>query len=448
MNIHPVTIEKLIHGGYGLARLEDGRAVLIQRALPGEKVEIRITEEKKSYLQGIATAIHTAHPGRIAADCPYYGDCGGCNLQHCEYPTQLTLKKAIVADLLARHSAGLREAASLLAEPLPSPATFGYRQRIRLQIDTAGRPGYRRFHSHEIVAIRRCPIARPELNQALAALLNHPSLAALMRHCAELELLADPAAARVAGLLHLTRKPRPKDAEAAACLCRDIPLIDRIFFQAEGYPLSNAAKKAAGGERERTLRVVYPPEVTSDDALELAWEVGGFCQVNLEQNRRMIATVLDFAGPAKDEDLLDLFCGMGNFSIPLALRCRSLLGVEGQASAIRSARANSLAAGLSNCEFRQMPIHAACDELVATGRTFACVVIDPPRQGAPGLARQLAALTAPTAGRLVYISCDPATLCRDLAELLANSFVLRRLQPIDMFPQTHHIETVALLEKN
>lgn len=446
MNINPLTIKKLINGGYGLARLEDGRSALVQRALPGECVDIRVTDEKKSYIQGTATRIHTSHPARITPACPYYGDCGGCDLQHCDYAGQLTLKKEIIADLLLRHGSPLlQEAADILTEPLPSPLIFGYRQRIRLQIDPAGRPGFKRFHSHEIIPICRCLLAREELNQALVNLQGHAAFTGLIRHCLELELLVDPAAAKVVCLMRLMRKPRPKDVETAARLCREIPLIDRIFFQAESFPLGNATKKPARGDEERTLGIIYPPDNELATALELSWEVGGFCQVNLAQNLRLIKTVLDFANPAVDEDVLDLFCGMGNFSIPLAGRCRSLLGIEGQASAIRSARSNSRKAGLSNTEFYQMPLHTACDELVGAARSFACVVIDPPRQGAPGLARQLAAFTGK---RLVYISCDPATLCRDLAELIKTGFTLRRLQPIDMFPQTHHIETVALLEKN
>ncbi len=446
MNINSLTIKKVINGGYGLARLENGQVVLVQRALPGEIVDVRISEEKKSYLQGTVTRVHGNHPARITPECPYYGDCGGCDLQHCDYPGQLTIKRAIIADLLVRHgSSDLREAAGILLEPLPSPAIFAYRQRIRLQIDSAGRPGFKRFHSHEIIPICRCLIARDELNEALAALPGHAAFTGLMRHCVELELLTDPATAGVICLMHLQRKPRPKDVEAAARLCCDIPLIDRIFFQAKAFPLGNAAKKAAGGDGERPLGIIYPADDENAAALELSWEVGGFCQVNLAQNRQLIKTVLDFANPAADEDVLDLFCGMGNFSIPLAGRCRSLLGIEGQASAIRSARANSHRAGLSCAEFRQMPLHAACDDLVRADRSFACVVIDPPRQGVPGLARQLAELTGK---RLVYVSCDPATLCRDLAELLEKGFSLKRLQPIDMFPQTHHIETVVLLEKN
>ena len=143
--------------------------------------------------------------------------------------------------------------------------------------------------------------------------------------------------------------------------------------------------------------------------------------------------------------MLDLYCGMGNFSIPLAGRAHTVLGIEGKGAAIRSAQKNSEAAGLDNTEFSKSPIHPACEKLLAAGRTFDFVLIDPPRQGAPGLADRLSGLCR---SRLVYISCDPATLVRDLADLCRQGFTVSRIRPVDMFPQTHHIETVVLLEKN
>jgi 23S rRNA (uracil1939-C5)-methyltransferase len=445
MNIHHLTIKKAINGGYGLARLEDGRAVMVRQALPDETVDIRITEEKGSYLQGVATKIHTPHPQRTVPPCPYYGTCGGCDLQHCDYPGQLGLKKAIIADLLERHPApAIRQAAELLEKPLPSPLSFAYRQRIRLQVDAGGRPGFRRFHSHEIVPVSRCLVAGEELNAALAGLLSHKNFSTLLPQVSEIELLADPERGTVVCLCHLKRRPRPRDLEQAAGIRHDLRGIDRIFFQGEAFPLTAVGRPADTRPDDRTLSVLYPPS-EGMPALHLSWEVGGFCQVNLAQNRRLIDTVVDFTAPGPGDTVLDLFCGMGNFSIVLALRCRSLLGIEGQGSAIRSARSNSLRAGLANCEFHRMPLRTACEELARDGRVFDHVVIDPPRQGAPGLAAQLASLTA---GRLVYISCDPATLCRDLADLVETGFAIRRIRPVDMFPQTHHIETVVLLEKN
>ncbi len=166
--------------------------------------------------------------------------------------------------------------------------------------------------------------------------------------------------------------------------------------------------------------------------------------MNLAQNKILIETVLDFSQTEKTETVLDLYCGMGNFSIPLAMSSKEVLGIEGQGSAIRSAKENAFNAGLTNTRFMKKPVDVACKELAERGEHFDCVVIDPPRQGALGLAGYLATIAS---RRLVYISCDPATLCRDLADLTNEGFSIKRIQPIDMFPQTHHIETVVLLEK-
>lgn len=443
MNIHHLAISKVINGGYGLGRLDDGRAAMVRLALPGETVDFRIEREGKSLVEGVAVRVHTPHPRRVEPPCPYYGACGGCDLQHGDYPCQLALKKAIIGDLLERHpEPAVRQASAILAEPLPSPLAFGYRQRIRLQIDSRGRAGFRRFHRHEIVAVARCLIARDDVNRTLAALRSHPACSSLLQQTTELEIMADPDGGGTVCVFVLNRRPRPRDFDQAAILCRESAPIDRIFFAGRDFPLTPAAGRDP--QIGHGLSVTYPAEA-GRPVLALGWEAGGFCQVNLEQNRRLIAAVVELAAPGPEESVLDLFCGMGNFSIPLARECRRLLGIEGQGSAIRSARANARRAGLGNAEFHQSPIHAACDQLAAQGPDFDCVVIDPPRQGTPGLARQLAELTG---RRLVYISCDPATLCRDLGDLLAAGFTVRRLQPVDMFPQTHHIETVALLEKN
>ncbi len=177
----------------------------------------------------------------------------------------------------------------------------------------------------------------------------------------------------------------------------------------------------------------------------MEWEVGGFCQVNLEQNRNLVDLVCKYAAVQPEETVLDLFCGAGNFSLPLAATARTLVGIEGQGAAIRSARRNSENAGFANTTFFKQPIQKACLELTAAGKRFDLLVIDPPREGIPGLATMVGGLCR---NRLVYISCDPATLGRDLADLTSAGFRIAAIQPVDMFPQTHHIETVVLLEKH
>jgi 23S rRNA (uracil1939-C5)-methyltransferase len=440
-------IEKAVNGGYGLARRENGHIVLIRHVLPGETVMARIILEKKGFAEAVPIAILEASPHRIPPPCPHHGICGGCDLQHCDYDHQLQIKRQIIGDLLQRapqHS--LSQAVPLLAAPLASPRIFGYRQRLRLQVSDNGVPGFRRFHSHQCVPITRCLLAPPELNRALQQLRLQGSFHRLLRLSTELELLLNPASSGVVCLFHLVRKARPADIKLAETLTASVPELEGIMFSGQDFlPVSIHRNGEARPPSSLSLELLLPPfPGHTDKPVALAWEASGFCQVNLEQNQKLIQTVLDLCRADQGSSVLDLFCGMGNFSIPLAMGCASLLGVEGQGAAIRQARQNSERAGLANTRFEKSPIHQYCQTLAAAGERFDCVVIDPPRQGAPELAPLLARLTGQ---RLIYISCDPATLCRDLGALTSAGFRLRKLQPVDMFPQTHHIETVALLER-
>jgi 23S rRNA (uracil1939-C5)-methyltransferase len=219
--------------------------------------------------------------------------------------------------------------------------------------------------------------------------------------------------------------------------------MENIFFLGEKFQLTdcyNRKEKSPG----KHLIVSYPATVWGLRPLKFLWEAGGFSQVNLQQNLQLIRIVLEFARVTEDETVLDLFCGMGNFSIPLALPAKQVTGIEGQGGSIRSAKLNAENNGLNNTRFVKSPVHDGCQKMKEEGLQFDCVIIDPPRRGVPSLADNLARLTKK---RLIYISCDPATLCRDLCELTLAGFTIKNIQPVDMFPQTHHIETVVLLEK-
>ncbi|HID69794.1 MAG TPA: 23S rRNA (uracil(1939)-C(5))-methyltransferase RlmD [Desulfobacterales bacterium] len=428
-------IEKLVHGGFGLSHDADGKVVLIEGTIPGETVRIKIRSQNKNLAQGAVTEIITPSSHRIKPPCPFYQKCGGCDFQHMDYPFQLQAKKTIIEDLLARSShPDLRKAAdTLLTVPLASPGQFNYRQRIRLQVDDRQVPGFHKRRSNHCIAVDNCLLAEDTINDCLQGLLHQPAFDKLLCQTESLEILYDPDSSKIFLLIHFKRKPRPADKQYALELIQNIPEIQNISFTGDGFAVT---------ENDSLSFTLAPIPSRTGKALSLSWETGGFCQVNRKQNEILIQTVLEFCHITKKESVLDLFCGMGNFSIPLAEQAGSLLGIEGQGSAIRSARKNSIAAGQNNTEFIKRPIHKACEWLVQENRLFDCVVIDPPRQGIPGLARELATLCTK---RLVYVSCDPATLCRDLADLLEQNFHLENLQLIDMFPQTHHIETIALL---
>lgn len=443
MQPETITIEKIVNGGYGLGHIA-GQVVLVRHVLPGETVRVKVKSPKKTHLIAELAEILDAHRQRRQPPCPHAGQCGGCDLQHAAYSLQLGIKKAILAELLQRATASLAKAADELADPLAAPAEFGYRQRLRLQVDSRGRLGYHRHQSHDIVAITDCPLASAMHNRILTLCGIDSRAKKLSTLASEVEILENPDSGRAVLIFHLRRKPRPADLAAAKTLVTNSPEIEGVYLRGEGFPLLGPFWEKGGERANHRLHLSYPPSPTLPHGLALSWEVGGFCQVNLAQNRALIDTVLAFSQPQPGQRILDLYCGMGNFAIPLALQGAEVHGIEGQAAAIRSATANAATYPEIAATFRQSPIDVAVAELLGAGISYHCLVIDPPRAGAPELASALAKLTAQ---RLVYISCDPATLCRDLGQLLESGFSIRKIQPIDMFPQTHHIETVVLLEK-
>lgn len=429
-------IEKLVHGGLGLSHTEDGQVVLLEGAIPGETVQSKIHSTSRNLLQGSVTRVTTASAHRIQAPCPHYHKCGGCDFQHMDYSCQLQGKYDIAKDLLLRSShPDLRSAATLLTAPIASPQQMNYRQRIRLQVDDQQIVGFHKRRSNDCIAVRSCLLADPAINSCLEQLHQQRSFDKLLAQTDALEILLNPDTSRISIIIHFKRKPRPADKQHAENLLKSLSELEDIFFMGEGFAVTGHNK----------LSFTLPPiPLHTDRSLRFSWETGGFCQINIEQNRTLIRTVLDFCKISRENTILDLFCGMGNFSIPLAENAGTVFGIEGQASAIRSAQINSVKANQSNTKFIKRPIHQACRELVQDNRVFDCIVLDPPRQGVPGLAEDLGNLCRK---RMIYVSCDPATLCRDLADLLKQGFVLQKLQLIDMFPQTHHIETIALLER-
>lgn len=444
MHKQNITIQKIVNGGFGLGHLPSQQVVLVHFGLPGETITVTTQESNKNYLFGKVVHIDKKHPARINPPCQYYESCGGCNLQHCDYETQVLLKKEIITDLLS-HQRVLDATTinSIVRDVIPAPSPYHYRQRIRLQVKSDTTLGFNRFRSNDIVEIGSCLLAQPSINNALAAIQKHEATPHLLERSNELELQQDPSTDLVSCIFHFSRKPRPTDLKKAEQLCTGIEWIDRVFFSGDDFPMVGPVA-ALDSAPTKLLSLRYQNLKGLKNSLQLDWEVGGFCQVNPMQNRKMIETVLEFCNATAKDTVLDLFCGMGNFAIPMSHIAASVDGFEGQGSSIRCAKQNAIHAKKANTHFVKKPVHAACEQLIKDNRTFDIIIIDPPRQGAPELALLLNKLCSK---RLVYISCDPATLCRDLKDLMKSGFSIQMIQPIDMFPQTHHIETVVVLEK-
>ena len=443
-DLRTVVIEKLVPGGLGLGRLKEGIVVMVRYVLPGEKVLVNEEDRKKDYISATLRDILSPSPDRIVPPCPYFGRCGGCDLQHAGPEAQMRLKKAILADNLQRNAGNLFSGSPLtIEEPLEAPEQFNYRQRLRLQVDREGRYGFFRPGSHILEPISQCLLARDELNNVLLQLRTSDTFPELAKHCNAFELLFNPAENDTVMLLHFLRRPRPGDCQLSAGLAHDTNGLASILMQVEGYGLYDPLAQTF---------LTAPPILSHTMAIQkikteltLSWEAGGFCQVNLEQNSNLVNLVLEMVANGGHSRTLDLYCGYGNFSLPVAITGAEVLGIDAQNAAIRSARRNAEQNGIHNCRFEKNQVTGAVTALCTAGKTFETIILDPPRQGAPETAALLPKLRPE---EIIYISCNPATLARDLAALMEAGYQLSRLVPVDMFPQTHHLESLALLKRS
>jgi 23S rRNA (uracil1939-C5)-methyltransferase len=437
---HFITIEKIVAGGLGLGRLASGLVVMVPGTLPGERVRITEQRRRKGYLEAEAVEIVEPAAARVMPACPIFGRCGGCDLQHAAYPAQVALKTAVLREQLGR----INLAGDVWQEPLAASAPFGYRQRIRLQVDeSTGRFGFYRPRSHQVEPVTRCLLARPEINEIWRQLQAQETLPLLLAHCRSLEISVSPDDGGVALLFLLRRKPRPRELQLAREICGNFSGLLGCLFTGPDFEAMDPLGQQSGPPSFLS-RFTLPASVTGSRPLTLTVEPGGFCQVNSSQNEQLVRTLLAWAALEPGERVLDLFCGMGNFSLPLALAAREVVGCDLQGAAIRAAKRNAEQAGLTNCRFLRQPAAAGAREMLTGGERFDLLLLDPPRQGCADLLSLLPELGA---RRLIYISCDPATLARDLVGLREQGFQLRRLQMVDMFPQTHHLETITLLER-
>jgi len=377
-------VESLAAGGDGVAHAPDGRVVFVPATAPGDRVRVRVTEEHGKWLRAELLAVETPGPGRIAPRCPLVGRCGGCAWQHLDDATQRAEKARMLRDALERIG-GLAAPAGI--EVVPSPP-FGYRGRAR--IGTArGVVGYRRLRSHALEPTAACPVLVPALEEALAKLAASPPVRA-----GEIELAAGEGG-------HVRA------------------------WGPGGRLLGDASLSIAAGPHH--VRV----------------SPGVFFQGNEPLRGVLLEAVLDAAG--RGERVLELCAGAGFFTLGLAERFGEALAVESSPPAVRDLRANVAAAGLANVRIECGPLAALLAGGALAGFAPDAIVVDPPRTG---LGTEVAeALAGLGARRLVYLSCAPPTLARDLAALVRHGLRLTRVRGFDLFPQTPHVEALALLER-
>ncbi|MFC3607457.1 23S rRNA (uracil(1939)-C(5))-methyltransferase RlmD [Stutzerimonas tarimensis] len=421
-----LVIERLSHDGRGIA-FHDGLTWFVSGALPGEAVEARVLAARGKIVEARAERVQSSSPARQDPACRHAGTCGGCSLQHASPEDQLALKQRTLAEQLQRF-AGLE--AETWAAPLTGPA-LGYRRRARLAVrwnsQTAALDlGFRASASQTIVSIDECPVLVEPLQRLLPSLLTTLRSLQQPRAVGHVELFSGTAEAV---LVRHVQPLQPGDLQRLTDFCQ--AHAAQLWLQGAGEP-----------ERfDSTQRLAYRLEPWS---LELNYRPGDFIQVNAPVNDAMIAQALEWLAPKPDEAVLDLFCGVGNFSLPLARLAGSVVGIEGVEAMVARARTNAEHNRLTNAHFYRADLSKPLAVAPWAAQGFPAVLLDPPRDGALEVVRQIESLAA---RRVLYVSCNPATLARDAVELGRQGYRLRRAGVLDMFPQTAHVEAMALFEK-
>ncbi len=433
-----VTIEKLVHGGDGLARLPDGKVIFVPETIPGERVQVEIRQKFKDYALARVKRVLLPSPTRKDPPCVYFPACGGCQLQHIEYKAQLDYKLAVFKETLSRIG---EIPLAVLENCLPSPEALGYRHRLQFHVHQGtGALGFLKRRSHDLVPLKRCLLARPEINEVLERLPHVAAWKRLHPYVTRVNLGVSLAEKKVCMLFWTQVPPRREDLEEIRA---SLPVLKAIFYWVRGREPEGPFPQEAPHRGRRLFPV--PPEVSGlqEEAFFFA-APGVFVQANWEVNLALISAVKLYARPEKGLPILDLHSGMGNFLLPLGVVSRVGLGVDTDHRAIADARYNQRKWGLSDLSFEVSSALEALLNFLKEGERFPVVLLDPPRGGCKELLRFLPDLVEE---RLIYISCDPPTLARDLNILLKSGFDLELLKPFDMFPQTFHLESLALLRR-
>ena len=412
-----VTVNDLDPFGQGVAR-HNGKALFVPGLLPQESAEVVLVEDKRQFARAEVRRRRNDSPDRVTPVCPHFGVCGGCQQQHASIALQQQSKSAALARLMKRD-----------VEEIISASAWGYRRRTRLSLNWQPKAqrlemGFRKASGKEVINITRCPVLVPRLEALLIPL----------RQC-----LSDLQGARHLGHVELVQA----DNGPMIVLRHTAALVDADKQKLERFSHSEGLMLYLAPESEILERVSGEAPWYSSDGLRLTFSPRDFIQVNDGVNQKMVATALAWLDVQAHERVLDLFCGMGNFTLPLATRAASVVGVEGVPSLVAKAQENAQQNGLHNVTF----FHENLEDDVTTQpwarQGFDKILLDPARAGAAGVMQYIVKLAAK---KVVYVSCNPATLARDSEALLNAGYQIQRLAMLDMFPHTGHLESMVLFE--
>jgi 23S rRNA (uracil1939-C5)-methyltransferase len=424
------TIESLRDDGRGVAHI-DGKAVHIAGALPQEEVMFTYTRKRSKRDEGVVSEILTPSVDRVEAPCRHFDICGGCSLQHLAPEAQIELKQSNLLKAFANAQVEPDE----LFSPLTTGSSLGYRRKARLGVKNVPKKGrvlvgFREKGSSFLAEIESCEVLHPKVGQLLMPLSELVGALSIVDKMPQIEVsMGDEECVLVFRVLE---PPSPEDELLLKQFASDNIL--HIYLQEAG-PESVRPLQGEGVSLQYSL-----PEF----GIDVNFLPNDFTQVNYELNRLMVPRAVELLNPQQDDQVLDLFCGVGNFTLPLATRSKSVVGVEGDQSLVERAKGNALQNGIDNVSFFTANLYESLDQEPWLSQQFDKALIDPPRSGAQEVLEHL-----PKMGikRLVYVSCYPETLARDAGELVhTHGYRLLGAGVMDMFPHTAHVESIALFE--
>jgi len=432
------TITDLSHDGRGVARI-DGKAVFVSGALPGEEVLLRIRRRHRHFDEAEVVEFRTRSPHRVEPRCRHYGQCSGCSLQHLDAESQIEAKQRVLAENFER--IGKVAPASWLPPLTDQP--WGYRRKGRLSVRNVVKKGrvlvgFREEDNPRFVAdIEQCEVVHPALGPKIGLLAE---LVSAMDAAADIAQIEFAAGDDTVALVFRHLKPlSERDLAALTAFAQQHGFA--IYLQPGGissvHPLWPEHPRLA-------FRIASGREDTQD--VELEFRPLDFVQVNAGMNQRMMARAMELLDPQATDRVLDLFCGLGNFTLPIARRVAEVVGVEGEHGLVERAAENAMRNGISNARFEVANLFEDQRHAVWAKQSWDKLLLDPPRAGAD---KVLEYLPHRETRRIVYVSCHPGSLARDAGILVQkHGFRLSAAGVMDMFPHTAHVESIALFERD
>jgi 23S rRNA (uracil1939-C5)-methyltransferase len=427
-----LTIESLSHDGKGVARNSEGKTVFVHGALAGERVMARLTRRRKSHDEADTVEVLDASAERVEPGCPHFGVCGGCSLQHLSPQGQVAAKQQALLDALIHIG---KVTPDTVLEPLLNDTPWGYRRKARLGVKYVAKKGkvlvgFRERGTPYVTDLQECHVLHPRIAALLQPIARMVEGFSIRDKVPQVEVAMDDE--QLVLIFRVLEPLSAKDTEAL----RDFGRQHQLFV----YLQPGGPETVAPLEEPAELVYALPAFGVS-----LRFLPNDFTQVNTAINRQMVPKAIDLLDIQPDDQVLDLFCGVGNFTLPLATRARRVVGVEGDAGLVARARANAERNDLVNVDFHVANLYEDLERPPWLGEHYDKVLLDPPRSGALEILEHLPGLGA---RRLVYVSCYPGTLARDAGELVhKHGYRLLAAGVMDMFPHTAHVESIALFER-